>query len=259
MGRQPYIPLYVGDYLKDTRILPLAVRGAWVDLILFMWDAPVRGELIGTIEDFARLMSCERSEAEFALNLLKQKRTADFDLLGDGQIKIVSRKMKRDAEISKIRSEAGKNGVKAKKQTGFAEAKQQAKPQQNTEVDIDNEIVFENKKERDFSKPDIDGDAIVFPHDTEPMRKLWAAWKEVRWSNHQVSYAMHGEQADLKRFNGMTFQQIEATILAAIAGKWKNLYPEKNGNGITKKPGKETSEDLAKAFAERRVRDANGR
>lgn len=145
-SKQPYIPLYVGDYLKDTRILPLAVRGAWVDLILFMWDAPIRGEITGTIEDFARLMSCEKSEAEFALNLLKQKSTADFTLLTDGQIKIESRKMKRDAEISQKRSVAGKNGVEAKKDRGFAEAKQEANPKQNTEYEYDIEFIENNLK-----------------------------------------------------------------------------------------------------------------
>jgi hypothetical protein len=117
MGKQPYIPFYVGDYLKDTRILPLAVRGAWVDLILFMWDAPVRGELIGSIEDFARLMSCDRQEAQFVLSILKQKNTADFADLPDGQIRVVSRKMRRDANISEVRAEAGRAGGKSARNT----------------------------------------------------------------------------------------------------------------------------------------------
>jgi len=156
MGKQPYIPFYVGDYLKDTRILPLSVRGAWVDLILYMWESPVRGELIGTIEDFARLMSCEKSEATFALDLLKQKSIADFELLNNNQIKITSRKMKRESEISKKRSDAGKNGVYAKKDKQFAEAKQQANIKQNTEYEyeVKNEdvIVIEDKGVKgDFS------------------------------------------------------------------------------------------------------------
>jgi len=154
MGKQPYIPFYVGDYLKDTRILPLAVRGAWVDLILFMWDAPVRGEIIGSIEDFARLMSCDRSEAQFALDLLKQKRTADFDLLPTGELKITSRKMKRDAEISKKRSEAGKNGVEAKKEKEFAEAKAKAKREQKPEYEYEYEYE-NNNTDKEISKIEI--------------------------------------------------------------------------------------------------------
>jgi hypothetical protein len=30
---------------------------------------------------------------------------------------------------------------------------------------------------------------------------------------------------------GMTYHQIESTIKQAIAGKWKNLYPEHGKNG----------------------------
>ncbi len=140
MSKQPYIPFYVGDYLKDTRILPLAVRGAWVDLILFMWDAPVRGELIGTLQEIARMIGCDSSEAKFALDLLNQKKTADIILLTTGEYKIVSRRMKKDAEISAIRSEVGKKGVLSKKNKAFAEPKVQAKQKQNTDNDTDYDI-----------------------------------------------------------------------------------------------------------------------
>lgn len=260
MGKQPYIPFYVGDYLKDTRVLPLSVRGAWVDIILFMWDAPVRGEIVGTMEDFARMMSCTIQEAEFALNLLKQKSTADFVLLEHGEIKIISRKMKRDYEISKKRSKAGKKGVEAKFANGFAEANAKAKVKQNTEYDTDNEYEYEkNKKESnkkpDFTLPDIPGDTVVMPFETEPMRRLWATWKEARWNNHGVRYRMDGEQADLRRMQGMTFKQVEETIQQAVAAGWKNLYPEKNGTPTSKKR-KESTEDLIASFAER-VRKRN--
>jgi hypothetical protein len=92
-----------------------------------------------------------------------------------------------------------------------------------------------------FTKPDIEGDDIHFPIDTKPVRELWASWKKYRWEQHQSRYGMMGEQADLKRLEGLDYNRIEATILAAIANKWKNLYPDKsqntksNGTGINKK------------------------
>lgn len=100
------------------------------------------------------------------------------------------------------------------------------------DMDMDKELDTEKEKDKDpidFSKPDIDGDQIVFPIDTPAVRELWAAWKKCRWEVHEVRYGMMGEQADLKRLERMDFQQIEKTILTAIAGNWKNLYPEKNG------------------------------
>lgn len=136
MGKQPYMPLYVGDWIKDTRSLPANVRGIWIDLVLFMWDNHTRGEMTGSIDEIARMVSCQVEETKFAILLLQQKKTADITLLPSGEFHIVSRRMKKDIEISRIRSEAGKNGVEAKKEKKFASAKQK----QNT--DIDNESVL---------------------------------------------------------------------------------------------------------------------
>ena len=110
MAKQPYIPFYLGDYLKDTRILPLNIRGGWVDLILYMWDNSIRGELIGTYEDFARLMTCSKEEAILVIQTLNQKKICDHTPLPDGQIKIESRKMKKMEELSKKRKIAGMQG-----------------------------------------------------------------------------------------------------------------------------------------------------
>lgn len=164
MGKQPYMPLYVGDYIKDTRVLPLTVRGFWVDIILFMWDNPVRGEIIGTIEEVARMVGCSVDEARFALNLLQQKKTAEIILLPSGEWHIVSRRMKRDAEISKMRSRVGKKGVEGKKLRGFAEAKPQAKHKQNTEYEYESENDIEIKLKESFDEIYLDQEQLKWPH-----------------------------------------------------------------------------------------------
>jgi uncharacterized protein YdaU (DUF1376 family) len=229
MGKQPYIPFYVGDYLKDTRILPLAVRGAWVDLILYMWDAPVRGELIGTIEDFARLMSCERSEAQFALDLLKQKMTADFVLLDSGQIKIVSRKMKRDDEISKIRSGVGKKGVEAKKKKEFASAKDKANGKQNPEYDNEDEI--KDKLKGAFDEIYLDQQKIKWPH-LDFMFEYRAFCEKVRGSPDH--YRKHDSGG----------------LRLAFQSQLRNSKG-KNGNGNTKNNGSGYVNGLMEGFKQR--------
>lgn len=109
----------------------------------------------------------------------------------------------------------------------------------------------------DFTKPDVPGDEITLPFETEPMRKLWAAWKEARWRNHRVRYAIMGEQADLRRLQGMSFNQIEQTIQQAIGGNWKNLYPEKNGKPTYKTRQQKNTDDLVAGFAARYGSDAD--
>lgn len=108
--KQPYIPFYVGDYLTDTRILPLNVRGAWVDLILYMWNNEPKGEISGTYEEYARLIGCSVDEMMFCIDLLNQKKICDCEFVGDKVIKLKSRKIKNIMAISEKRQNAGKMG-----------------------------------------------------------------------------------------------------------------------------------------------------
>jgi hypothetical protein len=61
----PYIPLYTGDYIKDTRDLSLEAKGAWSDMILLMWSTKSKGVLIGSIDDFTKALQIPDSEIEY--------------------------------------------------------------------------------------------------------------------------------------------------------------------------------------------------
>jgi len=110
MSKQPYIPLYTGDYLKDTRILTLEVRGAWVDLMIFMWGNKEKGTVTGTMDEFALMLGCNTKKASLIIESLHEKDICDFEVLPNGQIKLSSRRMLRDIEISKVRKKAGQQG-----------------------------------------------------------------------------------------------------------------------------------------------------
>lgn len=261
--KQPYIPLYTGDYIKDTRSLSLAAKGAWSDIILFMWAQETDGVMIGSLEDFARLIGGTLEETEKVLLELCLKKICDGGRDEKGIYKIVSRRLVKDAAISAIRSEVGSKGGSK------TQAKVKAKTEQKSDndIDIENDIEFkyhlkESEKkvevlevemethETDFSKPDIEGDELVFPIDTGPVKDLWCHWKKYRYEVHNARYGLMGEQADLKRLEQLTFDEIQKTILSAIANKWKNLYPEKNGNSKTTQRG-EAINARREAFAKR--------
>jgi len=110
MAKNPYLKFYIGDYIKDTKRLPLNIRGGWVELILAMWDNDPKGEITGDMEEFSRVMSCSLEEAILVIQTLKQKKICDFSDLGDGRVRLVSRKQKSMIKLSQTRSEVGKNG-----------------------------------------------------------------------------------------------------------------------------------------------------
>jgi uncharacterized protein YdaU (DUF1376 family) len=227
MGRQPYMPLYVGDYIKDTRILPLTVRGFWLDIILFMWDNPVRGEIIGTIEEVARMVGCSIDEARFALNLLQQKKTAEIVLLDSGEFHIVSRRMKRDSEISRIRSKVGKNGVDAKKAKQFAEAKPKQIPEYEYEVENDIELKIK-----------------------ESFDEIYLNDQRLKWGHIDFDFE-YRTFCEKVRGSPEHYQKHDGLRLALQA---QLRYAKKKTNA------KQTTTDLATSFANRVMQDAaNGK
>lgn len=149
MAKQPYIPFYCGDYIKDTRKLPLAVRGAWMDLLLFMWDEEIKGEITDTIEGFAVMLGCTKEEANFAINLLIEKKVCSHKKMPGDKLTIINRRMKKDIDISAKRSKSGKSGyekkAKNKQNKEFAEVLPIAKDKQNPDIGYGNEIEDENE------------------------------------------------------------------------------------------------------------------
>jgi uncharacterized protein YdaU (DUF1376 family) len=110
MSKQPYIPLYTGDYLKKTRRLTLEVRGAWIDLLIFMWESNEKGTITGRLEEFALMMGCTVKKANAIIEDLRVNNICEYELLPNGMIKLTSRRMVRDIELSKVRKSAGAKG-----------------------------------------------------------------------------------------------------------------------------------------------------
>ena len=182
----------------------------------------------------------------------------------------LKRDLKKWEKQYEQRVEAGKRSAESRKLNSTTVNDRSVSSTDNVSVNVNGSVnvnatvsdnVNEKKEGVDFSKPDIEGDELVFPLDTEPVRNLWAKWKESRYKNHGVRYKMMAEQAALKRLQGMNYQQIESTILAAISGGWANLYPEKQNGTNGKKNGLSKSEQhaasLVKGFAERWGTDAS--
>lgn len=167
--KQPYIPFYVGDYLTDTRILPLNVRGAWVDLILYMWNNNPKGEITGTYEEFARLLGCGVEEIKICILLLYEKKICDCEFLANNSIKIISRKIKNIVETSENRQNSGKMGgnPKLKQKTLYDEGLDNHTLKQVVNIQDKQNPEYENEYEsKDESKNTKGGVGENFIQDT---------------------------------------------------------------------------------------------
>jgi len=125
--------LFTGDWVKKTRVLTLAAKGAWIDLLCVMNDRG--GTVCWPIDGYARQWSTTEDEALQIISQFGNFGTADVEImLEDGlwqkwqtdgkgmakiakvvMAKITNRRMARGAnkseEISQVRREAGLKGA----------------------------------------------------------------------------------------------------------------------------------------------------
>lgn len=82
MGKQPAFQFYPGDWRRDTQVqmASLATRGVWIEMLCCMWDAPERGKLTGTYQDFSRLIGCTVEEIESAIQEIQRYKIGEVSV-----------------------------------------------------------------------------------------------------------------------------------------------------------------------------------
>ncbi len=147
--KYPHIPLYTGDWMKDTELslCQPATRGVWIDLLCAMHDRNRCGELRGTSEQLSRLARCSPVELEAALTDLQTTGAALVEQR-NGSWAIANRRMKREADTREKRALAGSIGG----------SKTQASREQTPDNDSDNGIerVREFSREKGIKERDAD-------------------------------------------------------------------------------------------------------
>lgn len=77
MGKAPAFQFYPSDYLRDTRALSLAAKGAWTDMLCYMWFAQNRGELSISMVGLARTIGATVEQTVAIVNELRQAGVCD--------------------------------------------------------------------------------------------------------------------------------------------------------------------------------------
>ena len=92
----PFIQFYPSDFLQDTRILSLAGRGAWMDLLCAMWVAPERGKLEWTMDQLTNFLGCSAELSTSIIDELMKSGVGVFVTDGNGNVTVKSRRMQRE-------------------------------------------------------------------------------------------------------------------------------------------------------------------
>lgn len=96
--KAPAFQFYVGDYMQDTRMISLAARGAWMDLLCRMWTAQNRGQVTSSVVGYARLFGCTVEQAQTVIDELLDSDVCETVTERDGKVTLINRRMFREAK-----------------------------------------------------------------------------------------------------------------------------------------------------------------
>lgn len=100
MAKSPAFQFYVKDWLSDPQLKMAShsTKGIWTDLLCYMWDAPVRGELTGTREQIQRLLGAKDADFDLFLEEAKSLSFCYFCVTPELLITVRNRRMYREAK-----------------------------------------------------------------------------------------------------------------------------------------------------------------
>lgn len=144
----PYMPFYVGDWLKcpEVRALPPDYRGLWFDLLCYMWESTERGVMVNpngrpyTDNEIVRMVGLDNQNSGIWLTTLLSEGVCSRR--PDGAI--FSKRMVKDERIRQIRRETGaKGGNPVLLDKTILNSDLNQKPESDIENDIDYDNVIE--------------------------------------------------------------------------------------------------------------------
>jgi hypothetical protein len=144
--KQPYLPLYVQDFLTDEKLMECSAEatGVYIRLMCIMHKSEEYGTFLlkqninqeATLDDFAhklvRFMPYEFEVIHRALHQL-----IDLEVIAMENCKLLQARMIRDNNLSIVRADAGSKGGK-QTQVALAKVRRkvEAKPENENEIDI---------------------------------------------------------------------------------------------------------------------------
>lgn len=114
----PFLQFFPADYMRDTRVLSLAAKGGWVDILCMLHGASIRGSMELPIVGWARLMGATVDQAEAVISELEVMSIADVTRC-NGNVTLTSRRMVREyisrnqnkMRVARHRDNAACNGI----------------------------------------------------------------------------------------------------------------------------------------------------
>lgn len=111
----PYSKFFWSDYMRDTRMLSLEAKGAWMDILCHLSATPSVGEASYKIDSWARLLGCSKATCKKVFDELIECGVGEI-LEKNGKFFVKNSRIVRDfydyCQNQKACSDAGKKSAK---------------------------------------------------------------------------------------------------------------------------------------------------
>jgi len=146
MGKQPYIPLYIGDWEQDTNCLSIEAEGAWLKIVFKCWKN--KGIFMTNIDSVCNLWRVDKQKAASILLELKNNNVGVIERREDGGILFTSPRIVRDFKEKAEKAAFGRKGgekTQAKIKNSLSKSKAGALADSEYEYDTESESESERK------------------------------------------------------------------------------------------------------------------
>ena len=240
---QPYLPLYVQDFLTDEKLVECSASatGIYIRLMCVMHKSEPYGMILLKQKDKQSENICLNFAYKLARHLpysIDEISAGIEELLSEGVLmlennKLIQRRMVKDNELSEKRAVAGKKGGTRTQQ--FAKAKVEA----NTEDENISYVLLFNKviKENDINL-------------SEEFKELILVWLKYKSEKRQTYKETGLKSLLIKVMNdtGGDVEELRSMILYSTSKNYDGLFKEKNNAGYQKDNGA-TPDEIAAIVA----------
>ena len=101
MGKNPAFQFYPADFDRDTRMLSLESKGAWITFLCAMHWKKLRGRIISDIQGHSRFLGTDIKTTERILYELKDNDICEIVTDGNKKITLINRRMEADEMLKK--------------------------------------------------------------------------------------------------------------------------------------------------------------
>lgn len=235
-------------------------KGAWIELIVAMWDTAERGTITDDLDGYARLLGCSAEQAKSCIDEISHREICDREDLPDGRIKIICRRMvieekgrvngrdrqntyrnkhrpergadehQPDGDLSR-ESNGGRNGEVTPMSHASSYSYSSSVSQNNTPLPPVNRGESSKSTRKKRGKPLVPLPDIPPNLDTSAFREVWDKWLKYRRERNKTVTPMSAS---------MTFEKLEEmgvanaiiAIRESIANNWTGIFAPKTPGGI---------------------------